>query len=732
MTDQEFFQYLKENCNMVFTIEQKEAVLTVEGPIALISCPGSGKTTVLVAKIAYMILCLNVNPGKILVTSFSKQSATDMEERFYSKFGEKIHEKIGFSTIHSFAFSVFRDYASKINMKYSIIEGYDSGITTKNSILSNLYKKYNKENISEDKLKELSGFISYIKNFMILYKDIDKYSKQFPIPNFKEIYKEYEQIKREYRPLSSDNDYNCDKKERVRLLDFDDMLSMCYHALTKNSEILLACRDKYDYFLIDEAQDNSKIQNAISRLISSPKHNVCIVGDFRQSIYSWRGAVVEELTNFKDYYVNGKMLFMNQNFRSTKSIVKTASEFIKSNHNDLNRNMVTENQQGDPIDFIVAKDEFKQLEYVIDEIKGKTNFKGISVIYRYNISAVPLIEKLAKEGIPFYIKDDSPLFFNHFITNDIISFFNLAENPGSVEYFEDIYYKMKSYVAKNDIQELYYNTPEIGQDMKAKTVFDRLASSASYESKKEKLIDFKYHFEMMARMAPKRAIEYIEKELNYKDYLKEYAKKFNYSIDTIDVMLSTLKVICSDLSSIRELKPKLSSLQFEIIKSKKNKGTNAITLTTAHSSKGLEWDEVFIIGCQNIPSIDSLEKAKNDDKKAMEEETRLMFVAITRARKKLHLIYPEFQNEKKVEPSKFYKKLARLAGNKARSSADIKKLNKIKSNEFKLSKGLLITHNKWGQGEILDIDGDIVTVKLDGGQVKRLSATACFENNLIK
>jgi len=717
VTEEKFFKFLKENCKMVLTVEQKEAVLTVEGPIALISCPGSGKTTVLVAKIAYMILCLHVNPRKILVTSFSKQSAKDMEERFYNKFGDKIEEKINFSTIHSFAFSVFRDYATRINMKYSIIEGYDSEITTKNSILENLYKKYNKENIGEDKLRELSGFISYVKNFMILYKDIDGYSEQFPVPNFKEIYKEYEEIKREYK---------------VRLLDFDDMLSMCYHALTKNSEMLEACRAKYDYFLIDEAQDNSKLQNAISRLISKPKYNVCVVGDFRQSIYSWRGAVVEELTNFKEYYPSGKMLFMNQNFRSTKSIVKTASEFIKTNPNELNRNMVTENQQGDPIEFIAAEDEFKQIDYVIDGLKGKTNLKEIAVIYRNNISAIPLIEKLTKEGIPFYIKDEVPLFFNHFITNDIISFFNLAENPSSIEDFQAIYYKMKSYVSKNDIEDLYNNIPEIGPDNKIKTIFDRLAEGASYEAKKEKLIDFKYHFEMISRMAPEKAVLYIEKELNYKAYLKDYSKKFNYSMETIDVMLSTLKVIASDLKAIGELKPKLTSLQSDMIKSKKNKGTNVVTLTTAHSSKGLEWDEVFIIQCQNIPSADSLERAKDADNAEIEEETRLMFVAITRARNKLHLIYPEWQNDKKVKPSKFYKKLAKISGNPANSSADIKKINIIRANKFELSKGLLITHNKWGQGEILDIDGDMFTIELSGGGVKRLSATICFEKGLIQ
>ena len=519
MTDEEFFRYLKKNYNMELTIEQKEAVLTVEGPIALISCPGSGKTTVLVAKIAYMILCLHIDPRRILVTSFSKQSATDMKERFYRKFGEKINRKIDFSTIHSFAFSVFRNYASRINMKYSIIEGNHSEITTKNSILGNLYKKYNKENIVEDKLKELSGFISYIKNFMILYKDIDDYSKQFPVPNFKGIYKEYEEIKREYIGSSSNETYH-GKKGRVRLLDFDDMLSMCYHALTKNFEILSRYRNKYDYFLIDEAQDTSRVQNAILRLISYPKYNVCVVGDFRQSIYSWRGAVVEELINFKDYYPNGKMLFMNQNFRSTKSIVNTASEFIKGNYNELNRKMITENEQGDPIEFIAAEDEFKQIDYVIDKLKGKTNLKEIAVIYRNNVSAIPLIEKLSKEKISFYIKDEVPLFFNNWITNDIISFFNLAENPSCVEYFQDIYYKMKSYVTKNDIQDLYYETPEIGEDKKIKTVFDRLAASEVYESKKEKLIDFKYHFEIISRMPPEGAIAYIEKELNYKVVFK--------------------------------------------------------------------------------------------------------------------------------------------------------------------------------------------------------------------
>lgn len=717
MTENEFFKYLKESCNIVLTDAQKEAVVTVNGPLALISCPGSGKTTVLVTKIAYIILCKNVAPSRILVTSFSKQSAADMEERFYSKFGEKIADGLNFSTMHSFAFSVFRDYAYKINMKYSIIEGIDSKITTKNSLLSNFYRKYNSENITEDKLKELSGFISYIKNLMILYKDIDKYTDQFPVPNFKEIYKDYEDAKREY----VDNISN----EKIRLLDFDDMLSMCYFALNKNSNLLQEYRTSYDYFMIDEAQDTSKIQNAISKLISYPNYNLCVVGDHRQSIYSWRGAVVEELTNFQKNYPNAKMLFMDENFRSTQSIVNVSSEFIKKNNQGLNRDMITAKETGEPIEFISALDELKETEYVISILKSEKNLKENAIIYRNNISAIPMIEALTREGIPFYIKDEIPTFFNHWITNDIINFFNFAENLWCIEYFETIYYKIKSYVQKKDVLGLYLEISNINDSARKITVFDMLLENPNYESKKKYLLAFKDKFKALYKMKPKAAIQYIETELNYRDYLKEYAKKFNYSMESIDIMLASLKAIAKDLNSLSEFQDKLNMLKTEMIKSKKNKGINAVTLITAHGSKGLEWDQVLIIQTQNLPSRDSIEKSKTGKGSSLSEEARLMFVAITRARKRLHLLYPLEQNGQKVVPSPFFNKLEKIAN----PLLTVKK--PTVKNKFELIQGMLIQHKKWGKVEIQQVDGDIISIKLSEGIIKKLSATVCFSKNLI-
>jgi DNA helicase II / ATP-dependent DNA helicase PcrA len=718
MTEKEFFKYLKESCNIVLTDAQREAVVTISGPVALISCPGSGKTTVLVTKIAYIILCKNVDPSRILVTSFSKQSAQDMEDRFCSKFGDKVLEKVNFSTMHSFAFSVFRDYAYKVNMKYSIIEGTDSKITTKNSLLSSFYKKYNSENITEDKLKELSGFISYIKNLMILYKDIDIYADQFPVPNFKEIYKDYEDAKREYTENISN--------EKIRLLDFDDMLSMCYFALNKNPKLLEEYRASYDYFMIDEAQDTSKIQNAISKLISYPTYNLCIVGDHRQSIYSWRGAVVDELTNFKKNYPNAKMLFMDENFRSTKSIVNVSSEFIKKNNQGLNRDMFTFNETGEPIEFISTLNELNETEYVISILKKEKNLRENAIIYRNNISAIPIIEALTQEDIPFYIKDEIPTFFNHWITKDIINFFDFAENLWCIEYFETIYYKIRSYVQKKDVQALYLEISNINDSARKITVFDMLLQNPNYESKKKHLLAFRDKFKELYKMKPKAAIEYIEIELNYRAYLKEYAKKFNYSMESIDVMLASLKAIANNLTSLSEFKDKLGELKTEMIKSKKNKEINAVTLITAHGAKGLEWDQVLIIQTQNLPSRDSIEKSKAGDGSALSEEARLMFVAITRARKKLHLLYPLEQNGQKVVPSPFFNKLEKI-------SNPHKKVEKnIPKNKFKLVEGMLICHKKWGKVEIEQVDGDIISVKLNEGSIKKLSAIVCFNKNLIE
>lgn len=488
ISDLEFFKYLEEEVNINLTKEQKEAVVTVGCPVALISTAGSGKTSVVTAKLAYFILVVGLLASRILVTSFSNQSAADMEDRFIKRFSGRITDKVPFSTIHSFAFSVFRNYAATLNMQYTVIESSDSPIS-KNQLLSSLYKKHTKESIAEDKLKELSGFVSYIKNLMVLYNDLDKYKEQFPVPCFKDIYKEYEETKREHIE---------DGRGKVRLLDFHDMLSMCFHALKKNPKMLEHYSGKYDYCIVDEAQDTSLVQNAIVMLISHPKHNLCMVGDPRQSIYSWRGTVVEELINFKDRYPKAKVIYMDRNFRSTKTIVNASAEFIKSQDDKLKNNIYTENEQGAPIDFVVAEDEFKQIDYVANLIKTRDKLSEVAVIYRNKMSAIPLVERLSREGVPYFIKDEVSSFFNHWVTNDIIKFFQFSGSQWNVELFSEIYYKIKSYVSKKDVETLYFDLSTF--DKADKSVFDRLSENPTYERQKGKLADFEKSLKCLQRL----------------------------------------------------------------------------------------------------------------------------------------------------------------------------------------------------------------------------------------
>lgn len=710
MTNNEFLKYLKIDCNIRLTESQLTGVLTVEGAVALISTAGSGKTTVATSKVAYLILCKGVNPGRIAVTSFSKQSAADMKERFASRFSNKIGGSVNFSTIHSFAFAIVRDYTNINKIAYEVIEGSDCSIN-KNQILRSLFKKHNNESINEDKLKELSGFISYIKNLMILFKDLDHHSDKFPVPKFKEIYKDYEEYKRE---------------NSVRLLDYDDMLGICIFALQRNTKLLEKYRAKYDYFMVDEAQDNSTIQTEIIKLLAAPKMNITIFADDDQMLYTWRGADLAHILNFKEsYHKNGKVLFMEQNFRSSKNIVALADEFIKGNKVRYKKNIYTENPIGPPVQFVSAANEFKQVDYIMEKLKEESNLKENAVLYRNNLSAVPLIERLVQANIPFFVKDELPAFFNHWLTKDIQKFFNFAQNTWNVDAFSDIYYKIKSYIQKNDIEALKY------EELPSLSVFDIMLNNPTYSYSKEKLLEFKVKFENLAKLPPKKAIEYIEVQLNYREYLKEYAKKFNYSMANIDTMLSTLKVIANDLTSLSEFPDKLSKIQGEMLKSKSNRGENAVTLLAIHSSKGLEFDQVFVMDLiQGIfPSIDSIEKLKDGNSSPYEEEVRVAYVSITRAEKRLHLLHPMTRNNQRVEPSQFFNRLYQIANPGTYKAVQ----TKIKMPYLKIDykKGLILSHKKFGIAEVISVKGDILSIMLENGTIKKFSINSCEENNLL-
>ena len=723
MNDEEFLNYLHTKANIKLTPEQNKISTSVEGAYMCLSCPGSGKTTTACTRIAYMVLVKGINPKKIMTVTYSRASANDMKDRFTEKFGDIVEEPVYFATIHSFAYSVIKNYSFRTGKQYTLIEGSDSAVA-KNSILRNLYRKYNNESINEDKLEELSGFICFLVNRMIPHKDLDMYNKKFPVPNFKGIYIDYLNI-----------------LEQNNYLDFDRMLQLCDDILSSDTRALNYYSNLYSHYQLDEGQDTCTLQFSILVKLSKRTGNLCVFADDDQSLYSWRGADLKKIIDFKNFYSHeATILFMNRNFRSTKRIVNLYSEFIKINKARIQKNIYTENEQGEEVKFITTKDEFEQLDYVINHLKLDDNHKEIAVLYRNNLSAIPLVDRLLKEGIPFYIKDAIPGFFTHWITKDFLSFFALALNPSNVESFSSLYYKMKSYIKKEEIQALTLMRDKL--ELNGVSVFEYLSLNPNYiESHRDRLKEFDNKFRNLSKMKPHEAMSFIEDELNYKNYLKEYAKKFGYSLEGIDNMISTLKVIASGTDSINSFMDKLASLQDKMSFSKKNRGKNVVTLSTMHSSKGLEFNTTLLISMTSqFPNPESVQKMKDGDAADYEEENRICYVAISRARKNLILIYPSKINNKKVEVSQFFSRLKKIAQIQNLTASADKITAKVTSAPAgkdtniipMIREGVRLNHKKWGSGSIINLNGDMVTVMFGNGAVKTLSLNTCIDNNLIE
>lgn len=712
MNEQSFFDYVKYQCNKVLTDEQREAVVYNDKSICLRSTAGSGKTTTLTTKIAYLVLVKGISPSRIAVVSFSKASAADMKERFYSLFGELISEDIHFSTIHSFAYSLIRKYEKKMMCKYTIIEE-TKGIN-KNVILSNLYKKYNNEPINEDQLKELVGFITYIRNMLIYYNKLDNYSDSFPVPNFKEIYKEYSE-------MLIENKY----------LDYDSLLTMAHMILSRNEDIRKEYQSKYDVFLCDESQDNSKIQNAIIKILT-PNSKVTFVGDSNQCIYSWRGVDFNEFSNFKTLYPNSKVLYMYENFRSTSTIVNHANAFIKTN-NPKDRDIVSNKEKGEKIELVDTENEHTQVEYIIDKIKSSNKeYSNYAVLYRNNLSAIPLVDKFTKENIPFYIKDEVGSFFNNFIVNDLLDFIDFAVDQTRVDKFRKIYYKCKSYLNKEQV-----NSVEVVPDEYTSVLDVFVKNPKCTTMNKHRLESLKKKFNGLSKIKPKDVVDSIQHDLNYREYLDNYAEKFNYSTESIDNILATIKVICTSINAVGELRDKLEELRQEMIASKKNKGTDAVTLSSCHSSKGLEWAEIFLIDTHMLPSKGAITKAAKGDKAELEEEGRAYFVAITRPKEMLHILHPIKKNNQAVPVSPFYARSKEiLEGSsvvaKTKEKVAVNKKEILELNDIKI--GSNIQHKVWGNGIITNInaDKDSGAIMLSNGQVKNISLSVCIKGKIIK
>lgn len=618
---------------MKLSQNQKMAITHIHGPALILAVPGAGKTTVLVHRTYNLIYNHHIDPRRILSITFSKASAKDMKSRFDEIVPKNIiNSKVYFSTIHSFCFELLREYAFIKKIKYKLIE--DSRLKfNKYNLIKKIYLDINNEYITEDKLDLLFNSISFIKNMMI---PVDKYVKDRNpnIPNFSKIYNTYENYKRQNN-----------------MIDFDDMLTISWEILEKNSYLLEKYRERYNFIQVDEGQDTSKVQIEIIKTLAAPKNNLIIVADDDQSIYGFRGAYPEGLLNFKNIYKDGKIFFMEQNYRSTKNIVSISNKFIKTNKNRYNKNILTDNEYFEPIKIIKLKSKKDQYRYLIEEMKNK-DLSNTAILYRNNISSIGIIDTLEKNKIPFYTADRKNRFFTHWLVNDIIQIMMFSKDTSNLSLYENFYYKIKGYISKKHIN--YIKTLD-----KNISVFDRIKKYPGIqEFYKKNLRELKFDFKKVAKLKPKESIPYIENYLEYGAYLKENSANTD-SYETLSTILYYLKLIGENCQDLNSFICRLKSIQYLCKNSHNN--TDNLTLSTIHSAKGLEFDSVYMIDLVDgeFPNSSSIEEFYNKNYGPLEEERRLFYVGMTRAKRYLSLISMKNINNTTVENSRFLGELER-------------------------------------------------------------------------
>lgn len=609
---------------MKFSNQQIEAIKHKEGPALVLAVPGAGKTTVLLERIRYL-LQEGVEPNRILAMTFSKSQAMDMAERFSSRSRENIH----FSTIHSFTYGIVRKYMNNLGKDLRLIES--SNEYNKYALLERLYYQVNKRRITDEDLETFFRVSGYIKNTLL---DYEMYKKMYgpSIRNFEQIYELYERFKRENQ-----------------LIDFDDMLVLALEILQENESILRNLQNRFEYIQIDEGQDTSLVQLKIIELIAKPNNNLFIVADDDQSIYGFRGADAKQLLNFQRLYPEAKIYLMEDNYRSTKNIVSMSNKVIQNNKKRYHKSIRHVHTSDDKINIIRAKNTKIQTNYVLKQaLASIESGNRVAILYRNNLSAINLINAFDKDS-PYYIKDGKLAFYSHFIVRDIIDILNFSKDNHDINSFERIYYKLNMYLKKDFIRQIKKMDPN-------RDVLENLAYCEGFNRfYSEKLELLEYYTRRIANAPFGRAVKIIIHNLGYSDYLEELSRRTKTPLINYSRLLDTIQNIANTVNDTKSFEDRLEFLKQQ---QKEHSLTPApITLSTIHGSKGLEFDDVYMIDLINdeFPSAFSLKAESSLG--MLEEERRLFYVGMTRAKKKLTLVSLKKLNESAVDISMFLKEI---------------------------------------------------------------------------
>ena len=649
--------------------QQQEAVQSTEGAVLLLAVPGSGKTTVLVTRLGYMIYCKNIHPESILTVTYTVAATKDMSKRFADRFGEEMAEKLEFRTINGICAKIIQYYGRKIGKTPFELVKEEKNTT---GMLVKICQEHGMGYPTESDLKNVRTMITYIKNMMLNDKEIQKLEEESDI-RIRGIYQAY-----------------CSQMREKKWMDYDDQMLYAYKMLRMDSRLLEHFQNLYPYICVDEAQDTSKIQHAIIALLAAKSENLFMVGDEDQSIYGFRAAYPEALLDFEKDHPGARVLLMEENFRSNAKIVSAADKFIQKNTLRHEKHMKAAREAGADIRKISLKSRKAQYVYLMkiaQECSTET-----AVLYRDNECAIPLIDLLERKHIPYRMRNAELSFFTHRTVLDIQNIIRFAMNPKDTELFMQIYYRLKLFFRKEDA--LNYTIISKEKDI---PVWDAILQYGNLEEYQQNYVrSLRRQMKKLLDMTGDKAVDQILVYMGYQDYLKKMGMNTN--------KLEIVKMIGSREDSPEKLLERLKELE-RIIREKKEERECRFILSTMHASKGLEYDTVYLLDVVDgiLPEkvLTSMNTASKEEIGAYEEERRLFYVGVTRAKNQLNI----FATGK---PSRFCNELLE----KNISAESYQKLSD------ELGEGVIVKHRKFGKGVVTEIEGEHIRIRFGDDEKK--------------
>ena len=687
--------------------QQLAAVQAVHGPVLLLAVPGSGKTTVLVTRLGYMVLCCDVPPAQILTMTYTVAATHEMRGRFAARFGAELAGQMTFRTINGLSAVILQYYSRVYGRRQPELLTNEGDITR---MLTDIWQQVNREFPTESTLKELRTAITYIKNMALTDEEIE--GLETDLASLPELYRRYQAA-----------------LKRAGQMDYDDQMVFALQILRAAPPVLAYFQQRYKYFCVDESQDTSKIQHEIIRLLAGRSLNLFMVGDEDQSIYGFRAAYPQALMDFEQVYPGAQVLLMEENYRSSEEIVAAANAFVaRSRYRRPKTLRATQGAQC-PIEIRHITRREEQIDWLFEEAQrggGET-----AVLFRNNESALPLVDLCERRGVPYRFKKADLTFFTHKIVLDAVDFLRFAYEPANGERFLRLYYKFGLALSRQRALAACGASAHTGRPILEELIRDPETKTRMRES----LGDIYAAFKRIPQLNAADALDAVRHGCGYGAYLNQKG------MDT--GKLAILEMLAEQEPNALRLLDRLEELRMLIAAKADVNSDVPFVLSTIHSSKGLEYDRVVLLDAFDgvLPAKPEICCRTPEDTRQYEEDRRLFYVAMTRARHKLVLFdcktmpsvfvqevifnLPESRAEReraKAETNRVLGRNKPAVAGPALPPVDVAAVTRV---------GAAVQHAVFGQGVVTEFDGRFVTVEFSGMRVKKLDAALVAEKHLL-